>query len=84
MLCTRCSATMVLTGRSGASLHRDKLRLDYLGGVLVKSTFRNDMWLALVIAICFPERVSRRGESGKYNTAPNTALLGSVCFLLRS
>ena len=75
---------MILTGRCGASLQRDKLCLDYLGGVLVKSTFWNDMLLARVIANCFPERVLRRGESGKYNTVPNTALPGSVCFHLRS
>jgi|TARA_Y100001947_G_scaffold150269_1_gene149207 thioredoxin 1 len=36
-------------------LHRDKFRLAYLGEVLVKSTFRNDMWRTRVIAICFPK-----------------------------
>ena len=56
-LCVRCSATTVLIGRCGASLNRDKLRLAYVGGVLVKSTFRNDVWLTRVIAVCFPERV---------------------------
>jgi hypothetical protein len=34
-------------------LHRDKLRLAYLGGILVKSVFRNDTWRQQVIAIFF-------------------------------
>ena len=57
----RRSATMIFIGRCSASLHRDKLRLDYLGGVLVKSTFRNDMWLAWAIASCFPDEGAKKG-----------------------
>ena len=54
---------MILIGLCGASLHRDKLRLDYLGGVLVKSTLRNDMWLVLSDCYLFPERLSRKVEA---------------------
>ena len=52
---------MILIVRCGAILRRDKLRLDYLGGVLVKSTFWNDMWIAWAIASLFPDEGAKKG-----------------------